>query len=164
MFKSRFVCYLLLVDVIKLFGLNLDLAPGKNTHLLHHKGKYHCTDDLLYYLLRFGWFAYIDVRRDSLAWLNLHKWNSRSAVQWCVHPLWSEQCDQKKWPNVYKSCPKNDFTRKTIDFDTIKKLPKNVGDLANELLPKALKSCQKSNKSPNLVTLMVNQFWDCLLK
>ena len=26
------------------------------------------------------------------------------------------QCDQKKLPNVFKSCPKNDFTRKMIDF------------------------------------------------
>jgi len=25
--------------------------------------------------------------------------------------------------------PKNDFTRKMIDFDTFTKLPKNVGDL-----------------------------------
>ena len=34
----------------------------------------------------------------------------------------------------------------------LQKLPKNVGDLEN-LLPKALKSCPKSNKLPNLVTL-----------
>ena len=25
--------------------------------------------------------------------------------------------------------PKNDFTRKMIDFDNLQKLPKNVGDL-----------------------------------
>ena len=28
----------------------------------------------------------------------------------------------KKSPNVYKSCPKNDFTRKMIDFDTFTKM------------------------------------------
>ena len=38
-------------------------------------------------------------------------------------------------------------------FTTLQKLPKNVGDLANQLSPKALKCCPKSNKSPNLVTL-----------
>ena len=29
---------------------------------------------------------------------------------------------RKKSPNVYKSCPKNDFTRKMIDFDTFTKI------------------------------------------
>ena len=40
-----------------------------------------------------------------------------------------------------------------IDFKTLKKFPKNVGDLGSQFLPKALKSCPKSNKSPNLVTM-----------
>ena len=44
---------------------------------------------------------------------------------------WGNQCDQKKSPNVYK------------------------------LLPKALKSCPKSNKSPNLVTLEARQVGRC---
>ena len=52
--------------------------------------------------------------------------------------------------------PKNDFTRKMTDFNIFTKLSKNVGDLKNKLLPKALKSCPKSNKSPNLVTLMLS--------
>ena len=29
---------------------------------------------------------------------------------------------RKKSPNVYKSCPKNDFTRKIIDFDICTKI------------------------------------------
>ena len=29
---------------------------------------------------------------------------------------------RKKLPNVYKSCPKNDFTRKMLDFDTFTKI------------------------------------------
>ena len=33
------------------------------------------------------------------------------------------------------------------------KLPKNVGDSGKLIVPQALKSCPKSNKSPNLVTL-----------
>ena len=33
------------------------------------------------------------------------------------------------------------------------KLPKNVGDLGKLIVPKGLKNCPKSNKSPNLVTL-----------
>ena len=37
----------------------------------------------------------------------------------------------------------------------LQKLPKNVGDLGNLIVPKALKNCPKSNKSPNLVTLAV---------
>ena len=39
---------------------------------------------------------------------------------------------------------------------SLQKLPKNVGDLGKLLLPKALKSCPKSNKSPNLVTLTLS--------
>ena len=40
-----------------------------------------------------------------------------------------------------------------IDFDTFTKLPKRWEIWAKSFLPKALKTCQKSNKSPNLVTL-----------
>ena len=65
----------------------------------------------------------------------------------------SNQCDQKKSPNVYKSCTKNDFSRKMIDFDTCTKLPKNVEDLGKLIVAKGLKSCPKTNKSPNMVTL-----------
>ena len=45
-----------------------------------------------------------------------------------------------------------------IDFDTLQKLLKNVGDLAKLIVAKGFKSCPKSNKSPNLVTLDVIQF------
>ena len=41
----------------------------------------------------------------------------------------------------------------------LQKLPKNVEVWANYLLPKALQSCPKSIKSPNLVTLSVSCFW-----
>ena len=34
------------------------------------------------------------------------------------------------------------------------KLPKTVGDLGKLIVAKVLKSCPKSNKSPNLVTLV----------
>ena len=36
----------------------------------------------------------------------------------------------------------------------LRKLPKNVRDLGKLIVAKALKSCPKSNKSPNLVTLV----------
>ena len=39
----------------------------------------------------------------------------------------------------------------------LQKLPENVGDLGKKWLPKALKRCPKSNKFPNLVTLVVKQ-------
>ena len=42
------------------------------------------------------------------------------------------------------------------DFDTFTKITYNVGDLGKILLPQALKSCPKCNKSPNLVTLIEN--------
>ena len=62
-----------------------------------------------------------------------------------------EQCDQKKSPNVNKSCPKMISLEKLKILTPLQKLPKNVCQL-----PKALKCCPKSNKSPNLVTLFVN--------
>ena len=40
-----------------------------------------------------------------------------------------------------------------IDFDTFTKMPKNVEDLGKLIVAKGFKSCPKSNKSPNLVTL-----------
>ena len=50
--------------------------------------------------------------------------------------------------------PKNDFTRKSKDFETFTKLPKMWTIWANTLLPQALKMCSKCNKSSNLVTLI----------
>ena len=38
----------------------------------------------------------------------------------------------------------------------LQKLPKNVGDLGKLIVAKALKRFSKSNKSPNLVTLIIS--------
>ena len=43
-----------------------------------------------------------------------------------------------------------------IDFDTFaKKLPKNVGRFGKLIVAKGFKNSRKSNKSPNLVTLVI---------
>ena len=65
----------------------------------------------------------------------------------------ANQCDQNKVAKCLK-LHKKDFTRIMKDFDTFTKLPKNMGVLGKILLPQALKSCQKCNKFPNLVTLL----------
>ena len=39
----------------------------------------------------------------------------------------------------------------------LQKLPKNVGDLGKIIAAKCFKSCPKSNKSPNLVTLTFSE-------
>ena len=39
--------------------------------------------------------------------------------------------------------PKNDFTRKMIDFDTLTKKPKNVGDLGKSIVAKDFKKLSK---------------------
>ena len=41
-----------------------------------------------------------------------------------------------------------------IDFNPIQKLPQNVEDLAKLIAVKGLKTCPKSNKSPNLAKLV----------
>ena len=40
-----------------------------------------------------------------------------------------QQCDQKKLPNVYKSCPKMISLEKLMFLTPLQKLPKNIGDL-----------------------------------
>ena len=54
---------------------------------------------------------------------------------------------RKKSPKVYKSCSK------MISLP-LQKLPNNVEDLGKLVVAKVLKSCPKSNKSPNQVTLI----------
>ena len=38
------------------------------------------------------------------------------------HSVGAQQCDQKKIAKCLQKLPKNDFTRKMIDFDTFKKI------------------------------------------
>ena len=42
----------------------------------------------------------------------------------------TRQCDQKKSPNVYESCPKMISLEKLKILTPFQKLPKKVGDLA----------------------------------
>ena len=50
---------------------------------------------------------------------------------------------------------KKDFTRKMIDFDTFTKIAGECGRFGQtNCCQRLLKSCAKSNKSPNLVTLI----------
>ena len=59
-----------------------------------------------------------------------------------------------------------------IDFDTFKKLPKNVGNLGKIIVAKGFKTCLQSKKSPNLVTLasteilmkLKNDFWMSIIE
>ena len=68
-----------------------------------------------------------------------------------VGPVWPEKNCQ-----MSVKVAKNDFTRYMIDFWHLHKNCLRLWEIwANELLPKSLKSCPKSNKSPNLVTLFV---------
>ena len=61
---------------------------------------------------------------------------------------------RKKSPIVYKSCPKMISLEKWMILTTLHKLPKNVGDLGKSIVAKGFKNGPKSNKSPNLVTLL----------
>ena len=63
----------------------------------------------------------------SRLWIN-HNF-ARVCVYYSINnhkKLASSSVTSKKSPNVYKNCPKNDFTSKIKDFDTFTKLPKNV--------------------------------------
>ena len=52
------------------------------------------------------------------------------------------QCDQKKLPNVYKSCP-NDTLEKIKTLTPSQKLPKNVGDLDKIIVAKGFEKLPK---------------------
>ena len=67
---------------------------------------------------------------------------------------------RKKSPNVYESCPKIISLEKLKTLTPLQKLPKNVGNLGKLIVAKGFKSCPKSNKSPNLVTLVAGQLAD----
>ena len=62
----------------------------------------------------------------------------------------------KKSPNVDKSCPKVIPLEKFKILTPLKNYQNIWAIWAKYLLPLALKSCPKCNKSPNLVTLMVS--------
>ena len=55
-----------------------------------------------------------------------------------------------------KKLPKNDFSRKRMDFDTLEKLPKNVGDLAKLRIAKGFKNY------PKVLSIAQSGHTDCL--
>ena len=86
--------------------------------------------DLLFILFGSGGIAYVELSSALPVWPNPNQ-SIRSKVT------------RKKLPNVYKKLPKNDFTRKMIDFQ---KLPKNVGDLGKFIVAKGFKKLAKVQK------------------
>ena len=74
---------------------------------------------------------------------NIHKSCPKMISLEKLKILASAQCDQKKSSNVYKKLPKNDFTRRMIDFNTLQKLPWNVGDLGKVIVAKGFKKLPK---------------------
>ena len=57
--------------------------------------------------------------------------------------LLTSQCDQKKSPNVYKSCPKMLSLEKWLILTPLQKLPKNVGYLGKLFVAKGFKKFPK---------------------
>ena len=54
-----------------------------------------------------------------------------------------DQCDQKKSPNVYKSCPKMISLEQLKFLTPLQKLPKNVGDLDKLIVAKGFEKLPK---------------------
>ena len=53
------------------------------------------------------------------------------------------QCDHKKLPNVYNSCPKVISVENLKVLTTLQKLPKNVGDLGKLIVAEGFKKLAK---------------------
>ena len=58
------------------------------------------------------------------------------------HRVNKPQCDQKKFAKCLLKLPKNDFTRKMIDFDTFTKIAKECGRFGQ--IAKGLKKVAQS--------------------
>ena len=69
--------------------------------------------------------------------------SDRSEPQPMLWIIISNQCDQKKSPNVYKSCPKMISLEKLKILTPLQKLPKNVGDLAKNIVAKGFEKLPK---------------------
>ena len=54
-----------------------------------------------------------------------------------------DRCDQKKSPNVFKSCPKMISLEKLKILTPLQKLPKNVGDLGKLIVAKGFEKLSK---------------------
>ena len=76
--------------------------------------------------------------RGSL-WVRLHS-TDHDANDLHLPP---KQCDQKKSPNVYKSCPEMISLEKWQILTPLQKLPKNVGDLGKLIVAKVFKKLPK---------------------
>ena len=101
---------------------------AENTHLLH-KGKYHCTTDLLFDWFGFSCFVELKLQTDLLVWPNPNRSNRRSAVQW-YFPFKVSECSLlSSTPHPIVSGP---FTRELSardcfgkkDFFLISRLPR----------------------------------------
>ena len=62
------------------------------------------------------------------------------------HSVCCMQCDQKKSPNVYKSCAKMISQEKWMTLTHLQKLPKNVRDLYKLIVSKGFKKLPKVQK------------------
>ena len=61
----------------------------------------------------------------------------------CIESIDRNQCDQKKSPNIYKSCPKMISLEKLKILTPLQKLPKNGGDLGKSIVAKDFKKLPK---------------------
>ena len=65
----------------------------------------------------------------------------------CIETLPRRQCDQKKLPNVYKSCSKKVSLEKWYILTPLQKLPMNVRDLGQLIIAKGFKNLPKVQQS-----------------
>ena len=88
--------------------------------------------------------------------LCLHKLRWRTTLQvWHLFLFIIVSVTRKKLGNVYKSCSKMISLGKWKTLSALQKLIKTLGNLDKIIVPQALKSCPKYNKSPNLVALNI---------
>ena len=97
----------------------------------------HCNDDIILFTDKKNIYFWIITNRPwVLPYLRTSMWLSQVVNQ---HRC---QCDQKKLPNVYKSCP-------NMILAPLQKLPKNVGDLGKFIVAKGFKKLPKVQKIAN---------------
>ena len=112
--------------------LNIFLSPWK-VFLFHYLPRY------FPHIMAYMDFAF----RRGVGWTKKNQpWSSLvKGEEGCLGP--SDQCDQKKSPNVYKSCPKMIWLEIWYILTPSQKLPKTVGDLAKWIVANGFKKLPK---------------------
>ena len=112
-------------------GLFLVISFFHTTHFRYNYSIKETVEPIFSHLISKKNLGRIMVDKSTgLWWTVLHRF--------CV--VCCKQCDQKKLPNIYKSCPEMISLEKLKILTPLQKFPKNMGDLGKLIIAKGIKN------------------------